>query len=216
MTRIGVLGTGMVGTTLASRFVELGHEVVMGSRTADNEAANAWAAGQGAGAGAGTFADAARHGEVVVNATAGAASLAALAAAGADNLAGKVLIDVANPIAGYGPPVVLDPAGDDSLAERIQREFPGTRVVKALNTMTAAVMVRPESLPGQHDAFLAGDDPSAKASVQSLLVEMGWPAGCVRDVGCITAARGLEMYLVLWLSLATSLGRHDFNIRVVG
>jgi len=216
MTRIGVLGTGMVGTTLASRFVELGHEVVMGSRTADNEAANAWAAGQGAGAGAGTFADAARHGEVVVNATAGAASLAALAAAGTDNLAGKVLIDVANPIAGYGPPVVLDPAGDDSLAERIQREFPGTRVVKALNTMTAAVMVRPESLPGQHDAFLAGDDPSAKASVQSLLVEMGWPAGCVRDVGCITAARGLEMYLVLWLSLATSLGRYDFNIRVVG
>ena len=215
MTPIGVLGTGMVGTTLATRFVELGHDVVMGSRTADNEAAGTWAAGSGAGAGAGTFADAARHGEVVVNATSGSASLAALASAGADNLAGKVLIDVANPIAGYGPPVVLDPVGDDSLAEQIQRTFPEARVVKALNTITAAVMVRPESVPGEHDVFLAGDDASAKESVRSLLVEMGWPVGCVRDVGGITSARGLEMYLVLWLSLAGTLGRYDFNIRVV-
>lgn len=215
MTRIGVLGTGPVGATLASRFVELGHDVVMGSRTASNEAALAWARRHGDRAGAGTFADAAAHGEIVVNATAGAHSLAALAAAGAGNLAGKVLVDVANAIAGYGPPIVLDPVGDDSLAEQIQRAFPAARVVKTLNTMNAAVMVRPGALPAPHDVFLAGEDPAAKATVRSLLVEIGWPDTAIRDLGGVTAARGMEMYLVLWLSLANSLGRYDLNIGVV-
>ena len=213
--RIGVLGTGMVGTTLASRFVELGHDVVMGSRTADNPAAAAWAAERPERAASGTFADAARHGELVVNATAGAASLDALEAAGAENLAGTVLLDVANPIAGYGPPVTLDPVGDDSLGERIQRAFPDARVVKSLNTVNAAVMVHPRSLAGAHDVFLAGDDAAAKDTVRALLQEMGWAPESVRDVGGIAESRGLEMYLVLWIGLAASLGRFDFNIRVV-
>lgn len=213
--RIGVLGTGTVGTALASRFVDLGHDVVMGSRTATNDKAVAWAAGRTERAGAGTFADAAVHGEVVVNATAGSASLAALEAAGHGNLAGKVVVDVANPIAGFGPPVSLDPVGDDSLAERIQRAVPDARVVKTLNTVNAAVMVDPAALSARHDVFLAGDDDAAKATVRGLLEEMGWGPEDIRDVGGISSARALEMYLVLWLSLAGSLGRYDFNIHVV-
>ena len=213
--RIGVLGTGMVGTGLADRFVGLGHDVVMGSRTRGNENATRWAAGHAERAGAGTFADAAAHAEVVVNATAGVASLAALEAAGADRLAGKVLVDVANPITGYGPPISLDPVGADSLGERIQRAFPSARVVKTLNTVNVAVMVRPAALPQPHDVFVAGDDGRAKEVVGGLLVEMGWQPDHVRDLGGISAARGMEMYLVLWQALAGSLGRFDLNIRVV-
>ena len=198
--RIGVLGTGTVGTTLASRFVGLGHDVVMGSRSATNEKAAGWAAQHAERAAAGTFAD---------------ASLAALEAAGAGNLAGKVLVDVANPIAGYGPPISLEPVGDDSLAERIQRTFPDARVVKTLNTVTAAVMVSPEALGTAHDVFLAGEAAEAKATVRGLLREMGWAQENIRDIGGIAAARGLEMYLVLWVTLAGSLGRYDFNIHVV-
>lgn len=213
--RVGVLGTGMVGVALATRLVEVGHDVVMGSRTPDNEKAVAWAAGQTERAAAGTFADAASHGEVVVNATAGTSSLAALTAAGEENLAGKVLVDVANPISAYGPPVALDPVADDSLAEQIQRAFPAARVVKTLNTMNCDVMVSPSTVPGDHDVFMAGNDDAAKETVRSLLEDFGWPATSVRDVGDLTAARGLEMYLVLWIALRMTLGHSAFNIHVV-
>lgn len=213
--RVGVLGTGMVGVALATRLVEVGHDVVMGSRTPDNEKAMAWAAGRPERAAAGTFADAASHGEVVVNATSGIASLAALTAAGGENLAGKVLVDVANPIASYGPPIALEPVAGDSLAEQIQRAFPAARVVKALNTMNCDVMVRPSTVAGEHDVFLAGNDVAAKGTVRALLEEFGWPPTSVRDVGDVTAARGLEMYLVLWIALRMTLGHNAFNIRVV-
>jgi 8-hydroxy-5-deazaflavin:NADPH oxidoreductase len=129
--RIGVLGTGMVGQTLASRLVATGHDVRMGSRDATNEKAAAWLAAQSERASVGTFADAGAHGEVVLNATGGAVSLAALRLAGAQNLEGKVLIDVSNPMKpDSGFPPQLDPVGSDSLAEQIQREFPAARVVK--------------------------------------------------------------------------------------
>ena len=213
--RIGVLGTGMVGQAIGTRLVELGHDVVMGSRTAGNERAVAWVGRLGERATAGTFAEAAGRGELVVNATAGTASLVALESAGDANLTGKVILDVANAIADLGPPLRLDPCGDDSLAEQIQRRFPDARVVKALNTMNCEVMVRPESVPGDHDVFLAGDDPAAKDVVRGLLEELGWPIGCVRDLGGIVAARGLEMYVVLWVSLRMDLGHGAFNVRVV-
>jgi len=213
--RIGMLGTGMVGTGLADRFVELGHDVLMGARTPGNEKAAAWAGGHRQRAAAGTFADAAAHGEVVVNATAGAHSLDALRAAGSEHLAGKVLLDVANAIAGYGPPISLDPVGNESLAERIQRAFPDARVVKGLNTVNVGVMVRPDQLAEPTDVFLAGDDEAAKRTVRDLLTEMGWRPERVRDLGGISAARGLEMYLVLWQGIALSLGRFDLNVRVV-
>jgi 8-hydroxy-5-deazaflavin:NADPH oxidoreductase len=214
--RIGVLGTGMVGQALASRLIETGHDVVMGSRDAANDKAAAWVAARPERAAAGTFADAAAHGEVVFNATGGDVSLAALRLAGAENLAGKVLIDVANPMKpDSGFPPQLDPVGDDSLAERIQREFPRARVVKALNTMNCAVMADPSIVPGEHDVFIAGEDASAKEVVRGLLRGFGWPEASIRDVGGIAAARGLEMYLIFWIGLRMSLGHNSFNVRVV-
>src|SRR4051794_20878215 len=141
---IGVLGTGTVGRTLSQALVDRGHEVRMGSRAAGNEKAVAWAEQAGPLASEGSFADAAAFGELAINATAGVASLAALESAGADTLAGKVLVDVSNPLDfSKGMPPTLSVCNDDSLGEQIQRAFPEVRVVKALNTMTAAVMVDP-------------------------------------------------------------------------
>jgi 8-hydroxy-5-deazaflavin:NADPH oxidoreductase len=213
--RIGVLGTGMVGETLATKLVDVGHDVVMGSRSAANEKALAWAERFPERAGQGTFAEAAAHGEVVVNATGGVVSLEALRSAGADNLAGKTLLDVANPLdfSGGFPPR-LSVGNDDSLGEQIQREFPAARVVKALNTMNAQVMVDPGRVSGDHDVLMAGDDEAAKQQVADLLVSFGWPLDAIRDLGGIGAARGLEGYLLLWLSLMGSLGTGDFNIHV--
>src|SRR6266508_4040551 len=159
--RFGLLGTGMAGQTIGGKLVELGHEVKMGSREAGNEKAVAWAAGAGESASEGSFADAAEFGEVVVNATSGTASLEALEAAGAGNLAGKVLIDIANPLDfSRGRPPTLAVCNDDSLGEQIQRAFPDARVVKALNTMNADVMVEPGLVPGGHTVFVCGNDPA--------------------------------------------------------
>jgi predicted dinucleotide-binding enzyme len=214
--KIGVLGTGMVGRTIATKLVELDHEVMMGSRSADNETAAGWVATAGAGASQGTFADAAALGELVVNCTAGAASLDALAAAGAENLAGKTLLDVANSLDfSQGRPPALGVCNTDSLGEQIQRAFPAARVVKALNTMNCEVMVEPARVPGEHDVFVCGDDDDAKARVTRLLESFGWPAERIVDLGGISSARGTEMYVALWVRLAGTLGTGHFNIRVV-
>lgn len=213
--RIGVLGTGTVGRTLASALLRGGHEVRLGSRTAGNEAAVAWADGVGGPASEGTFADAAGFGELLINATAGAASLQALKLAGAEQLAGKVLVDVANPLdTSRGMPPTLTVCNDDSLGEQIQRALPDVKVVKALNTVTAAVMVDPSLVRGTHTIFVAGDHAPAKAQVSELLQEFGWPAGSILDLGDITAARGMEMYLALWLRLWGSLGTAVLNVEV--
>jgi predicted dinucleotide-binding enzyme len=214
--RFGVLGTGTVGQAIAGKLVELGHEVRMGSRQAGNEKAVAWAAQAGDGAGEGSFADAAGFGEVVVNATAGGASLEALEAAGAENLEGKVLIDVANALdSSQGMPPTLSVCNDDSLGERIQRAFPETRVVKALNTVNASLMVSPGTLGESTNLFICGDDEGAKAQVAELLQSFGWGAGRVTDLGDISAARGTEMYLPLWLRIYGALGTSEFNIGIV-
>lgn len=210
-----MLGTGVVGVTLGSKLLELHHEVTMGARAAGNERAAAWAAGAGDRAAHGTFADAAAFGEVVVNATAGTASLEALAAAGEANLRGKVLVDVANPLDfSAGMPPTLAVANTDSLGERIQRTFPAARVVKTLNTMNCAVMVEPTSLAGPHEVFLSGDDAGAKDQVRALLASFGWPPRSIVDLGDISTARGPEMYLPLWLRLWGALGTGVFNIHV--
>ena len=215
--RIAVLGTGMVGRTLAGKLVESGHDVVLGSRSATNEAAMRWAAEAGPRARAATFFDAAAEAEVVINATPGTVSLEVLAAAGTKNLAGKVLIDVANPLdASAGFPPSLSISNTDSLAETIQRTFPTARVVKALNTMRADVMVAPEQLAGgDHDVFMAGDDAEAKEVVAGLLRAFGWRPEHIRDLGPLEAARGLEMWLPLWLRIFLKQGNSVFNIKVV-
>lgn len=214
--RIGVLGTGMVGRAIATKLADLGHEVKMGSRTAANESAAEWVASAGAGASQGTFADAAAHGELVFNCTAGEASLAALESAGAENLAGKVLVDVSNALDhSRGMPPGLFTSSFDSLGEQIQRAFPDTRVVKALNTVNCEVMVEPSKVPGEHDVFLCGDDEAAKARVVELLQSFGWPLERVVDLGDLSSARGMEAYLLLWIRLWGALGTGHFNVRVV-
>jgi predicted dinucleotide-binding enzyme len=210
--KIGVLGTGMVGETLATKLAELGHEVTMGSREAGNEKAVAWAEKAGDGAAEGSFADAAAHGEINLNCTAGTASLSALEAAGAENIEGKVLVDVANPLDfSGGMPPTLSVCNDDSLGEQIQRRFGDAKVVKALNTVNAAVMVTPGQVPGDHVLPICGDD-EAKPQVIALLGEFGWPSERVIDLGDIGAARGMEMYLPLWLRFMGALGGANFNI----
>jgi predicted dinucleotide-binding enzyme len=214
--KIGVFGTGMVGEAIGFRLVGLGHEVKMGSRQAGNEKAQAWADAAGAGASEGSFADAAAFGELLFNCTAGMHSIAVLESAGTENLADKVLVDVANALdSSAGMPPTLGVCNTDSLGEQIQRAFPETRVVKALNTMNAAVMVDPASVPGAHDVFVCGDDAEAKREVGELLQSFGWPADRVRDLGGIRAARGTEMYVALWLTLYGTIGNGAFNIAVV-
>jgi predicted dinucleotide-binding enzyme len=187
----------------------------MGSRAAGNENAVAWADGAGPLASEGSFADAAAFGELAINATAGVASLEVLEAAGAEQLAGKVLLDVSNPLDfSQGMPPTLTVCNDDSLAEQLQRAFPDVRVVKALNTVTAAVMVQPDLVPGRHTMFMCGDDAAAKQQVGVLLAELGWTDGTVLDLGDITAARGMEMYLPLWLRLYGASGTAVLNVEV--
>lgn len=213
--RIGVLGTGIVGRTLGSALLRNGHEVRLGSRAAGNETAVAWAQEIGGPASEGTFADAAGFGELIVNATAGAASLEALRLAGAELLAGKVLVDVANPLdTSRGMPPTLTVCNDDSLAEQIQREFADVRVVKTLNTVTAAVMVDPSLVAGEHTMFVSGNDAAAKAEASGLLEELGWPAERILDLGDITAARGQEMYLALWIRLWQAGGSAVLNVEL--
>src|SRR6478672_8344839 len=173
--KIAVLGTGMVGHAIATKLAQLGHEVTMGSREATNPKAVDWAQGEGH-RGAATFADAAAGAELVINATAGTATLEVLTSAGADNLDGKVLIDVANPLDfSRGFPPSLSVCNTDSLGEQIQREFPKARVVKTLNTMNASVMVDPGLVgDSDHAVFVSGDDASAKVEVSNLLKSFGW------------------------------------------
>lgn len=225
--RIGVLGTGAVGRTLAARLREIGHDVTVGTRNPAATLARTESDGMSSPPFAQwqaeyptiplrQYAEAAAAAEVVVNATAGGGSLAALEAAGSDTLTGKVLLDVANPLdfsAGFPPR--LSVANTDSLAEQIQRAFGSARVVKALNTMTASVMVEPARVSGNHHVFVAGDDVPAKATVQDLLRSVGWRDDQILDLGGLRAARGMEMYLPLWLSLMQTLGTADFNIAVM-
>jgi predicted dinucleotide-binding enzyme len=213
--RIGVLGTGSVGRRIATKLVELGHEVTMGSRSAENEALREWVESAGEGSSGGSFANAAAAGELIFNCTAGVASLDALIAAGAGNLAGKVLVDVSNPLDfSGGLPPTLSICNDDSLGERIQAAFPETRVVKALNTINNQVMTEPGRLAGAHNVFVCGEDEGAKETVTELLADFGWPREAIVDLGGISAARGTEMYLPLWLRLMGALGTADFNIQI--
>jgi predicted dinucleotide-binding enzyme len=200
--KIGVLGTGNVGRTIAAKLAELDHDVLVGSRTAKEDAV--------------TFADAAAHGELIFNCTAGDKSLEALRMAEADNLEDKILVDVANPLDfSRGMPPILAVCNADSLGEEIQRFFPRSKVVKALNTVNCKVMVNPSLLPGEHDVFVCGNEESAKAEVRELLQSFGWPAERINDLGDITAARGTEMYLPLWLRLANMAESANFNIKIV-
>jgi predicted dinucleotide-binding enzyme len=211
---IGVLGTGLVGQTIGSKLVELGHDVMMGSRDPANAAAIGWANAEGPHALYGNFMNAAVFGEVIFNCTLGMASLHAIRLAGAENLKGKVLIDTANPLDYSDKFWTLTAANTDSLGEQIQRAFPDARVVKSLNTMNCNVMVAPGKLTQTTDVFVSGNDADAKATVMALLREFGWKS--IIDLGDITTARSVEAYVLLWQSLRHVVPSRQFNIKVVG
>lgn len=204
--RIAVMGTGMVGQALAGKLADLGHQVTLGSRTPDNATATAWAAERGENASHGTFAAAAAKADVVILAVKGEHVMSVIEQAGPEQLAGKIVLDITNPLdfsKGF-PPSLFVPS-DDSLGERVQRALPRSKVVKTLNTVTASLMVEPGRLPGQHAVFVSGDDAEARATVARWLKRwFGWPQ--VIDLGEMSTARGTEAWLMLWVRLWGSLG----------
>jgi predicted dinucleotide-binding enzyme len=225
--QIGIFGTGVVGQTLASALSDNGHSVMIGTRdpkdTLAREKGNqfnpiSFKEWQKANAKVrlGTFADAARFGEVLVNATSGGGAVPAVQAAGADAIGDKIIIDVSNPLDfSKGFPPTLSICNTDSLAEQLQRAVPRAKVVKALNTVTANVMVNPKAVNGgDHTLFVSGNDAEAKAKVTRWLGEwFGWKD--IADLGDITSARGSEMLLPLWLRLMGVMGTPMFQLKVV-
>jgi predicted dinucleotide-binding enzyme len=221
--KIGILGSGMVGQTLGGKLVERGEDVVLGTRTPKDQDAKRgmgaplreWLDKTKGKARIATFPEAAAHGEIVINATAGGASLEALKLAGERTLEGKILIDVANPLDfSRGMPPSLLVCNTDSLGEQIQRAFPDVKVVKTLNTTNAYVMVDPAQLAGgNHDLFISGNDAAARATVTDLLKRwFGWRS--VIDLGDITTSRGTEMLLPVWVRLWGALGTPMFNFKI--
>ena len=224
--RFGILGTGVVGKTLAAQLAGLGHEVMVGTRDPEKTTSRTEPEAYGnppfgswqeehPEVKLGTFEEAAAHGEMVVNATAGGVSLEALELAGEGNLNGKVVMDVSNPLDfSQGMPPTLAVSNTDSLGEQIQRRFPGAKVVKTLNTMNAYLMVDPAQLAGaDHTVFVSGNDAEAKQAVTELLESFSWTD--VIDLGDITTARGTEMLLPVWLRLFGALRKPVFNFKIV-
>jgi predicted dinucleotide-binding enzyme len=211
--KYGVLGTGMVGLAISNRLAELGHEVMIGTRDPSRSREKLKSLQDTVKAG--TFAQAAAFGEILFNVTGGAVSLEALRMAGQANMKDKVLVDISNPLDfSKGMPPSLLVSNTDSLGEQIQRAFPDTKVVKSLNTVTAAIMVNPRVVAGgDHDMFVCGNDAVAKEVVTGILKEFGWSH--ITDLGDLTAARAMEMYLPLWLRLWGALENGMFNIRIV-
>lgn len=209
--RCAVLGTGNVGRTIAARLVELGHDVRLGTRDPGaTRSRDDWT--DVPGAALVRFGEATVDADLVVHAGSGAAALDLLAQAG--DLSGCVLVDISNPLDfSTGFPPTLSVKDTDSLGEQIQRAFPDARVVKTLNTLTAELMAHPERLPEPTSVFVSGDDRDAKKTVTALLTEMGHRD--VIDLGGIETARGVEMWLPLWLRLMGSFGTAEFNIKVV-
>lgn len=224
--KISVLGTGMVGLTIAQKLTSMGHEITLGTRNSsatlkrtdpvariDMNLAD-WLKKYSAVEL--TDFDKLPSSDVFINATNGASSLGVLGLVGDQKLAGKILIDVANPLDfSHGMPPTLSVCNDDSLGEQIQRAFPKTKVVKTLNTMNCNLMMDPSMVPGDHNVFVSGNDDEAKDSVRKLLEEIGWKKDNVIDLGDITTARGTEMLLPVWLRLWGALGTAEFNFNVV-
>src|SRR4030095_4840658 len=225
--KIAVLGTGVVGQVISEKLANLGHEVMIGTRDVKNTLARAAKDNFGRPAfkdwqeqhpvvKLGTYAEAAGFGEFVVNATNGTGTLPALEEAGKKNLAGKVLLDISNPLDfSKGMPPSLFVCNTDSLAEQIQRTYPETHVVKGLNTMNAFIMVNPGLLPEDHNVFLSGNDAEAKTTVQGLLQSFGWKDKDIIDMGDISAARGIEQLLPIWVRLWGTLKNPLFNFKIV-
>lgn len=227
MKKIAILGTGTVGQTFAARLIGLGHEVMIGTRNVQEKLSapgkdgskNAFATWHEANPNAklGTFAEAAAFGELILNTTQGMNSINALNLATAKNLDGKILVDIANPLdfsKGMPPCLAPELSNTNSLAEEIQKTFPNAKVVKTLNTMWCGIMVNPALIKGDHVNYVCGNDEAAKTTVKTLLKEFGWKDENLLDLGDLSAARGTEAVLPVWLRIygAKKMGAFNFNI----
>ena len=221
--KIGIIGSGVVAQTLGAKLIELGHDVVLGTRDPAklDEKKNMavtlreWVASTGKKGKVASFQDAASHGELLISATHGQASVDALKIAGADKVGPKVLIDTGNELDfSKGMPPGALASQTNCLGEQIQAAFPNLKVVKSLNTIGAPVMVAPQALAGgEHTVFVSGNDTAAKAAVAEVLKSFGWRD--VLDLGDISSARGPEMYMAMWLRLWGATGTGMINVKVV-
>lgn len=224
------MGTGSVGRTLATRLVEVGHSVIIGTRSVEEKLAENERDQYGnvsfgewqtlnPEVPLGSFAEAANYGDIIINATKGSASLEALKMAGEESLGGKIIIDLSNPLdssKGMPPSLIPELSNTNSLGEEIQKQFPQSKVVKTFNTMWAGLMVNPSRINnGDHTNFICGNDQEAKNSVIDILVEMGWKKENILDLGDITSSRGTESYLPFWLRIFMTKNNGAFNIKVV-
>jgi 8-hydroxy-5-deazaflavin:NADPH oxidoreductase len=210
--KIGILGTGMVGETLGTKFAQLGHQVKMGSRTANNESAAKWAKAAGANASQGTFNDAAAFGEMAFICLKGAVFLDVAKTLNPSALGGKVLVDVSNPLEFSNGSMTLSICNTSSLGEEVQKAVPSAKVVKTLNTVNCGVMVDPAK-GGNPTMFLCGNDADAKKKVTDFLKSMGWRD--IIDIGDITKSRGTETLMHLWMNLYGLFGNPNFGWKIV-
>lgn len=224
--KISILGTGMVGRTLAEKMTSLGHDVVLGTRNAASTIARSevdrmtgisfsdWLKGNPK-VQVKNYADLPTDTSLYFNATSGSGSAEALLAVGKDKLKGKTILDISNPLDfSKGMPPTLSVCNTDSLAEQLQREFADSHLVKSLNTMNCFLMMNPSLVPGDHSVFVSGNHAPAKQEVKNLLGSIGWKASNIIDLGDISTARGTEMLLPIWLRLWGALGSPNFNFHI--
>lgn len=228
--KITIIGTGSVGQYIAARSAELGHDVMMGTRNVAEKLASTakdvygnppfseWYAANSK-VKLETFSKAASFGELVFNATHGGNSIEALKQAGAKNLAGKILVDVANPLdfsKGMPPSLLEGLNNTNSLGEEIQKTFAETKVVKTLNTIWCGLMVNPGMIGGgDHINYISGNNAEAKKKVRKLLIEFGWKDENLIDLGDITGARAAESVLPIWVRVMGAINSGVFNFRIV-
>ena len=228
--KISIIGTGVVGQTIASKLVELGHDVMMGTRNVTEKLASTARDSYGnpsfsewhkanSKVKLDSFAKAATFGEIVINATHGSSSIEALKLSDSKNLAEKVLIDIANPLdfsKGMPPGLLPGLNNTNSLGEEIQKTFPKARVVKTLNTMWCGLMVNPNLIgSGDHINYISGNDAEAKTKVRKLLNQFGWRDENLIDLGDISGARATESLLPIWLRVMGVTQNGAFNFRLV-
>ncbi len=214
--KVGVLGTGMVGNAIGSRLIELGYEVRMGSRSDANEKAIAWASKHGKAASQGTFTSASEFGEMIFNCLKGEIAPEVLKSIPQELLASKTIVDISNPLdfsGGMPPTLISRYANTYSLAEELQRLLPQSHIVKTLNMVNCLVMIDASKSGGDATMFMCGNSSDAKNTVRGILEQFGWKD--ILDLGDITAARGIEMLLPVWLSIWQSTGNGYFAFKIV-
>lgn len=215
MDKIGILGTGAVGRTIGTKMITLGYEVMMGSRTSNNQKAVDWAMNY-TDASNGTFGDVAKWADIIFNCTKGEITLDVFRMAGLENLHGKIIVDISNPLdssKGTPVPLIAQYANTNSLGEEIQRLLPMARVVKSLNMVNCEVMVDAQKCGGEATMFMSGNDGAAKETVQGILQQFGWRD--IIDLGDIAGARGMEMVLPLWLRTSGATKGYHFAFKIV-